>query len=130
MKRNDKNLQSEAIERKHFNTLAKLYDDNYGYNDDFTKYKIIKKASFLVDLIEQSGLNKSSLVLEIGCGTGVYTLEVVKFVFNLRIYAIDISPGMSFCARRNSLDYESIEYIISSAYATGIPSNSVDIALI
>jgi SAM-dependent methyltransferase len=52
-------------------------------------------------------------VLEIGCGTGFFTKEIVKIPVQLT--AIDISPELIAVARKNILN-SNVEFIIDNAY--------------
>ncbi len=119
--------EKERSEKAHFDKLAENYDLNYGYNDKFTKYKVAKKASYLVDLIKQYCLDSGSTILEFGCGTGVYTREVSKRLPLSKIEAIDISINIIDVARKASKKYKNIKYRVASIFDTGLKAGSVDI---
>jgi Methylase involved in ubiquinone/menaquinone biosynthesis len=52
-------------------------------------------------------------VLEIGCGTGFFTKEIIKK--SVQLIAIDISPELIEVARKTILD-SNVEFIIENAY--------------
>lgn len=123
----EKIKQRERGEMDHFDLMAKSYDVNYGYNDDFTKYKINKKSLRFFKLVKDHYASKSKLnILEIGCGTGAYTRSYAKMFKNAHITAIDISPGMIQVALKNQLP-QNVKYQVGSAYKTTFKNNSIDI---
>ena len=100
------------IEKKHFDSMAKEYEENYGYNDDFTKYKMKKKISKLVDIINSKRKSKSGLnILEVGCGTGAYTKIVASQLKKDAIFAFDLSSGMVEVAKRSTSE-KNINYFV------------------
>ena len=119
--------EREENERRHFNMLAKKYDDNYGYKDTFTKYKIAKKASSFTKLVKEYQFDKGGVILEMGCGTGVYTREVAKDLPNSQIIALDISETIVQVAKRASKKHRNIKYQVASVYDTKLKDASVDV---
>lgn len=117
----------EISEMKHFDKLAETYDHNYGYGDKFTRYKIAKKASFLIKILKEYKLDKNSRLLEIGCGTGVYTRELAKHIPESKITAIDISDQIIKVAKSTSLGYKNIDYKSTSIFSGKVKDKSVDV---
>jgi malonyl-CoA O-methyltransferase len=74
---------------RNFSRSANLYD----------KYSKVQQLS-ASRLIKSTGGNSLSKILEIGCGTGNYTLLLKKRFLGARIMAIDISAGMIEVAKR------------------------------
>jgi SAM-dependent methyltransferase len=62
-------------------------------------------------------------VLELGCGTGYYTKELLQT--GARICAIDISPDLLAIARRN-IHTERVSFVQENAYSMGFKDNTFD----
>jgi len=60
-----------------------------------------------------NSLKSGMKVLEIGCGTGFFTQEIVKKP--VQVTAIDISPDLIEIARQNII-YQNVEFTIENAY--------------
>src|SRR3990167_6198137 len=117
----------EESEKKHFDKMAEKYDINYGYKNQFTKYKINKKILILVDFLKHLKLSKSAKIIEIGCGTGEYTIELSKKLPKIYIEAMDISKNIIKVARQKSKACKNIKYKVKSFYKSGYKDNSVDV---
>lgn len=118
--------KNEEHERSHFNKMALEYEKKYGYNDQFTKYKIKKKVNSFVGLINKF-LNKDKLkIVEIGCGTGTYTASYSKKLKSSRVIATDISEEMVNLCKNNNKN-KNAKFEVRSAYNTKYPSKSVDV---
>ncbi len=70
----------------------------------------------------QSGMK----VLEIGCGTGFFTKEIVKKP--VKLIAIDISPELIEIAKKN-ISSPNVEFIIENAYQMKFEDNAFDTVL-
>jgi ubiquinone/menaquinone biosynthesis C-methylase UbiE len=68
-------------------------------------------------------LKPSDAVLEIGCGTGYFTREIVKT--GAYITAIDISPELLDLAKAD-IDSDLVNFRIANAYELDMESNSFD----
>lgn len=119
--------KNEELERIHFNSIAKEYEKNYGYEDEFTKYKINKKVDRFLKSLDLFNCNKNSKVLEIGCGTGTYTIEYSKRIKNLKVLATDISEEMINLSSKNKKMPTNVKFKVASAYNTMLKSRSVDV---
>lgn len=69
------------------------------------------------------GIEPEMKILEIGCGSGYFTKELVKT--GARITAIDISPDLIGSAKK-SISAANVEFQVENAYATKFPSESFD----
>ena len=125
MKLNIKKL--EAREKKHFNEAALAYDTNYGYEGDFTKYKIDKKVLEFVSSIQKSLENKPISILEIGCGTGEYTKRICNYFPKSKIIAIDISEKILQVAKKKCAGVKNVRFLARSAYSSGFKSDFFDV---
>ena len=71
--------------------------------------------------ISEIGSNNS--ILEIGCGTGLFTKEIQNTTNN--ITAIDISPDLVEIAKTRVLN-KNVKFIVENAYKTSFQNNSFD----
>ncbi|MCG2810734.1 MAG: methyltransferase domain-containing protein [Candidatus Aminicenantes bacterium] len=70
-----------------------------------------------------NSLKSGMKVLEIGCGIGFFTKEIIKKPVQLT--AIDISPELIEVARKNILD-SNVEFIIENAYQMAFEDQTFD----
>ncbi len=83
-------------------------------------------------LIERSGISPGMRVLEVGCGSGAYTLHVARAVGLLgKVHALDIQPGMlrqleRKLARSENRDVRNVETVQASACSLPFGSGSLD----
>lgn len=81
-------------------------------------------------LIDDCKPLKGKQVLELACGTGVVTKELTKSVVPFgKVIALDINSEMLNIAKEKCKDSNSITFILSSADALSIQSNSLDVVL-
>jgi len=104
---------------EYWDCKARHYDAFYGYETLYGRLKIERKAQML---IEKATIDACSDVLEIGCGTGVFTREIAKT--GAYIKAIDVSPEMLAIAGKQPQD--NIHYIKASAYQLHNGNNVFD----
>lgn len=119
--------RSEHIEKMHFNKIAKNYDTNYGYNNEFTKNKIIRKSKELANFIQLYNNKKKLRILEIGCGTGEYTYHIASSLKDVEIISIDISEEIVDIARQKCKRFKNVKFEVKSAYGTAYKAKSFDI---
>jgi ubiquinone/menaquinone biosynthesis C-methylase UbiE len=67
--------------------------------------------------------NQNKDILEIGCGTGLFTLELVKS--NNNFTAIDISPDLIILAKKR-LPFPNVSILIENAYNTSFKDEQFD----
>lgn len=70
-----------------------------------------------------SSITPGMSVLELGCGTGYFTREIVAT--GAKITAIDISPDLLEVARTNIIS-ENLTFCLENAYAMSFPDRSFD----
>lgn len=76
-----------------------MYDAFSRYYDDLTgdvDYK--KRTEYLLSLFEKYD-KKPSLLLDLACGTGGFSVELSKS--GIEVIGVDISEGMLDCAKKN-----------------------------
>ncbi|MCX6006362.1 MAG: class I SAM-dependent methyltransferase [Chloroflexi bacterium] len=85
-------------------------------------------------VIACSGIKPGMKVLEIGCGSGAFTIEAARAVGQQgKVYALDIQEDMldklrTKLARPGNSDIQNIEIINRSAYELPLEDNSLDLA--
>jgi ubiquinone/menaquinone biosynthesis C-methylase UbiE len=84
-------------------------------------------------LIKRSGISKKMTVLEIGCGSGAYTIFMAREVGEQgRVYALDIQSAMLKQFRKKldiqeNKDINNIVPILGSAYDLPFENHSIDL---
>ena len=94
---------NKTIIERNFSRYAHLYDSYAGLQTE-TAWQL---------LAETNGF-KPKEILELGCGTGNYTLLLRKKFKNAKIYAVDISQRMLQVAEKKLQD-EAVKFILSDA---------------
>lgn len=86
-------------------------------------YNVTRKADPLLteNLIKYLAPNQKGIYLDIGCGTGSYTIELQKRGY--QFIGIDPSERMLAVARNRS---DKMEWRLGTAEQTGLPANYVD----
>jgi len=81
--------------------------------DTYDKAAIIQK--YMADKIEIfiNGSKKNYKILEIGCGTGIFSKKILNSFTNSRVDFLDISPGMLEKAKEKLGEEERIRYILN-----------------
>lgn len=83
-------------------------------------------------LIRRSGIQPGMRVLEIGCGSGAYTLEIARAVGATgKVVALDIQPGMleqlkNKLTRSENTDIRNVEPLLASACQLPFQNGSFD----
>ncbi len=91
----------------------------------YSQYRPNYPAKLLWHLQTAHGLNKDSVVADVGAGTGIFT-DMVASVAQ-KVYAVDPNEDMLSRAKEKLVDYDNIIYLSGSAEQTHIPDNSVDL---
>lgn len=84
-------------------------------------------------LIKRSGIKRGMQVLEIGCGSGAYTIFVARAVGDEgRVYALDIQKDMlkqleKKMSRPENRNIKNVELIHAGAYELPFEDNSLDL---
>lgn len=92
-----------------------------------------RKMQLPADVISRSGIKPGMKVLEVGCGSGAFTVAVARAVGNEgEVHALDIQPGMLDQLRRKltrpvNEDIRNIFVHQNSAYALPFPDGTFDV---
>jgi SAM-dependent methyltransferase len=76
-----------------------------------------------VEILRNHGLNKTSEVLDIGCGTGVFTMAAAPLA--KRVVAVDVSPAMLEAARQKTAGLNNVE-IVKGGFLSYRPDTDID----
>jgi ubiquinone/menaquinone biosynthesis C-methylase UbiE len=116
----------EKSEAKHFDDMAKQYDHNYHYDTPFHQYKIQKKLGVFAAQLSTFHVPKRLKILEVGCGTGEYTVQLAQRFPEADITAYDISPNIAAVAREKCRKFSNVHITVASAYNTQYKSETFD----
>lgn len=84
-------------------------------------------------IISDSGINTGVTALEVGCGSGAFTVDAARAIGNAgNLYALDIGEDMLKLLRGKlerpaNSDINNISVLHNSAYDIQLPDNSIDI---
>ena len=106
-------------ETEHGRLIAREGEEIWNWSSPAGKLRWQRRAAMFVAFIG----NDCKRVLEIGCGTGLFTQEICKT--DNEIIAIDISPELLSLARRR-VKSEQVTFRIDNAYDSGFEDNSFD----
>ena len=86
------------------------------------------------DLLGELGIAAGMTVLDLGCGSGLYTVEMARMVgASGLVHAVDIQPALVEQTRQRLQDAAMADHVqlhCSGAYALPLPDNSVDLAVV
>jgi ubiquinone/menaquinone biosynthesis C-methylase UbiE len=93
--------------------------------DDYRKYRPGYPEAVLQVLEERCGLSPSSVVADIGSGTGILTGMLLSKAHT--VYAVEPNAPMRSAAEEDYRDHPAFRSVAGSAEATTLPSRSVDL---
>ena len=82
-----------------FKSGNEVYDDFYANIYDYLVFNNIKNTYEIGEIVNQTGPDETSVILDVGCGTGHHVDLLSKQ--NLKVAGIDISPSMIAQAKQN-----------------------------
>jgi len=106
-------------QQEYWSKRANTYGHQYGLDRESVQLKIQRKVSLL-----RKYINFNGKVIEMGCGTGLYTKEFSKLSHNF--VATDISTDMVEVSKKYC---PNVEFLKVDARHTGIPNNSYDVVV-
>src|SRR4030042_3918933 len=106
--------------KEFFDHKASQYDDCYRLRTTCGAQKVGRKTHLLIDF---GNIKSGCRVLELGCGTGVYTEELART--GAEVFAVDLSQNMLNIAKQN-LNAPNIFYMQSDAKNLPFPDKSFD----
>ncbi len=112
----DKRIQNEIL---HGNYIEEHGEEIWNWSSPAGKIRWARRCRLFKQFI---GGNKN-LVLEIGCGTGLFTQELAAT--DNSIVAIDISEALIRKARER-VRAQNTKFVVGNAYKTGFTPNSYD----
>jgi ubiquinone/menaquinone biosynthesis C-methylase UbiE len=92
------------MQRAYWDNRARQYGGQYGLDKEFNKMKVRRKIEVANQHVSLSSPVK---LLEVGCGTGIYTDELRKM--NNEMIAVDISPKMMAVAIKKCPDIKFVQ---------------------
>jgi demethylmenaquinone methyltransferase/2-methoxy-6-polyprenyl-1,4-benzoquinol methylase len=98
-----------------------FFDDLAERWDSFTDAPAVTRQ--LESVLTAAGIRPDEHVLDLGCGTGILTLWLRKFISGGSITAVDISRRMIEQARQKCGE-EGISWLVADAAALPVPSGS------
>jgi SAM-dependent methyltransferase len=93
-----------------FKSGDEVYDDFYANIYDYLVFNSIKNAYEIGEIVNKTGADETSIILDVGCGTGHHVDALSKD--NLKVLGIDISPSMIQKAKQN---YPSRDFSVGNA---------------
>ena len=106
--------------KEHFDVQAGQYNHYYRLRTTCGAQKVGRKTHLLIDF---GNIKSGCRVLELGCGTGVYTEELART--GAEVFAVDLSQNMLNIAKQN-LNAPNIFYMQSDANKLPFPDKSFD----
>jgi ubiquinone/menaquinone biosynthesis C-methylase UbiE len=107
-------IQNEVEHGKYLANNPEVY---WGWAGEVGRTRLKRRAKMLSE-----GL--SGKVLEVGCGSGLFTTELIKSQFHLT--SIDISPDLLDLARQAVSEQKNVAFRLEDVHATSFPDESFD----
>ena len=112
-------IENELKHAKHL--ISKGPETIWNWDSPAGKKRAERRANLLV---KYGNMKDSSKVLELGCGTGLFTNKIVKIAKVTDITAIDISPELLDIAKSN---YEIPKFELGDAMNLNYKDNTFDV---
>jgi ubiquinone/menaquinone biosynthesis C-methylase UbiE len=106
--------------KEYFDVQAGQYNHYYGLRTTCGAQKVGRKTRLLIDF---GNIKRGCSVLELGCGTGVYTEELAKT--GADIFAVDLSRNMLDIAKHN-VYAPNVSHVQCDATKLPFPDESID----
>ncbi len=112
----DERIQNEILHGEYINEHG---EEIWNWSSPAGKLRWARRCNLFKEFIG----SKRSLILEVGCGTGLFTQELAET--NNTIIAIDISDALIKKAKER-VQAKNVELVVCNAYETNFDSNSYD----
>ncbi len=112
----DQRIQNEILHGKY---IREHGEEIWNWSSPAGKLRWARRCLLFKEFIG----NRKSLVLEIGCGTGLFTKELAET--DNQIVAIDISEALIEKAKER-VHTRNVEFVVDNAYKTKFKPNSYD----
>ncbi len=93
--------------------------------DDYRKYRPSYPRPAIDFLEEKCGLSQSSIIADIGCGTGLFTKLLLER--NYRVFGVEPNREMRVAGEDFLGQFDQFQAIDGQAENTGLPDSSVDL---
>ena len=93
--------------------------------DDYVRYRPSYPAAVMEAPREYAGLGPSSVVADIGSGTGIFALLLLRMC--ARVYGVEPNEAMRVAGERLLAGWTNFASVAGTAEATGMPDASVDL---
>jgi ubiquinone/menaquinone biosynthesis C-methylase UbiE len=100
--------------------IADKAEEIWNWSTPAGKIRLQRKINYFKNFVG----NKNANILEIGCGTGIFTKALAKTCKN--ITAIDISPDLLKIAKAKTGKSGKVKFLVRNAYATDFKNNNFD----
>lgn len=92
-----------------------LKDESYAtyYDLLYSHRNIPAEVDFIEKVLRECSLVPVKKVLDVGCGTGIHTLELAKRGYTA--VGVDVSPAMIEAARRKAVGLPNVEFVLADA---------------
>ena len=122
----------KKIIKEHFSRSAKDWDALYSNSDEkesFTKFELRRRKEIVVNFIEKINSEKINRVLDLGCGTGQYLVQLSSMDFEC--FGADISEEMLKITREKFIFHQikDVTLINSDCYELPIEDNYFDLII-
>jgi len=112
----DKRIKNEV---EHGKFIAAKGEEIWNWSSPAGRIRWKRRSDMFLEFLG----NKGKKVLEIGCGTGLFTAEIAKS--NNEIISIDVSDDLIELAKKR-VEYENVKFMIENAYKTRFEDNYFD----
>lgn len=106
-------------EQEHGKWVAEHGETVWNWSSPAGRYRWARRVALFRSFLADSGMK----VLEVGCGTGLFTAEIAAT--GCRVTAIDISPDLLALARKR-VTADNVCFVLEDAHATSFDSASFD----
>ena len=117
---------------EYFSSKTKYWDVIYNEShlrDSFMNYLMRRRKQIIIKKISDQFMDKHINVLDVGCGTGVYTLDLAKRKYN--VISMDISKEMLLSTQKRVAESVkgNLRLIVADAEMIPLKPESIDLVI-